>query len=357
MRRLRILIGGDTYFPDVNGASVFTQRLAEGLRARGHDVHVACPSRGLRPTCARQGGVIIHGLPALPLPLYPTFRVVPPPCARGAAARLLRRLVPDIVHIQGHFPIGRALAGRAHAAGIPLVATNHFMPDNLVFHLRLPEDLAHAVSAWAWRDFARVFNQAGTITTPTPRAAALIRAQGIVGPVTAISCGVDLVRFSPDNDGDAFRRRYGIPARPTYLHVGRLEEEKHIGELIAALPLVRRRVDAQLVLVGAGLQRQALAALAARAGVGEHVIFTGLIPDEELPGAYAACDVFCTAGRAELQSLVTMEALATGKPVVVAQAMALPHLVDQGRNGYTFPPGDVAALAEALVSCQSSSTG
>jgi glycosyltransferase involved in cell wall biosynthesis len=54
-------------------------------------------------------------------------------------------------------------------------------------------------------------------------------------------------------------------------------------------------------------------------------------------------------GTAELQSLVTMEAMSAGKPVVAADAMALPHLVRHGHNGFLFAPGDVPALAARLA--------
>jgi len=63
-------------------------------------------------------------------------------------------------------------------------------------------------------------------------------------------------------------------------------------------------------------------------------VFTGFIEDNDLPHVYAACDVFCHAGTAELRSIVTLEAMATGKPVIAANAMALPSLVRNGVNGY-----------------------
>jgi phosphatidylinositol alpha 1,6-mannosyltransferase len=55
-------------------------------------------------------------------------------------------------------------------------------------------------------------------------------------------------------------------------------------------------------------------------------------------------------GAAELQSLATMEAMAAGRPVVAADAMALPHLVRHGHNGWLYPPGDISALAARLAS-------
>jgi len=78
------------------------------------------------------------------------------------------------------------------------------------------------------------------------------------------------------------------------------------------------------------------------------VHFLGFVDDETLRREYLLADVFCQPGTAELQSLVTLEALSASKPVVLADALALPHLVDPGVNGYLFGPGDVAGLAEAL---------
>jgi 1,2-diacylglycerol 3-alpha-glucosyltransferase len=80
-----------------------------------------------------------------------------------------------------------------------------------------------------------------------------------------------------------------------------------------------------------------------------YVIFTGFVEDEELPGAYAATDVFCNTGTAELQSIVTMEAMATCKPVVAANAGALPLLVQDGENGHLFEPRNVDTLASRLT--------
>jgi glycosyltransferase involved in cell wall biosynthesis len=75
---------------------------------------------------------------------------------------------------------------------------------------------------------------------------------------------------------------------------------------------------------------------------------TGALDDDEIPFAYAAMDVFVNAGTAELQSLVTLEAMATGRPVVAVDAGALPHLVDHGGNGFLYRHGTPAELAGRL---------
>ncbi|NYD22176.1 glycosyltransferase [Kineococcus aurantiacus] len=353
---MRILIGADTYAPDVNGASTFAQRLAAGLTAR-HEVHVVAPARGLRATTRRvPPGVTEHRLPALPVVAGGTgLRFCPPVGLVRAATRVLREVRPDVVHVQSHFLVGRALVTAANRLRIPVVATNHFMPENLTHHVPLGAGAQRRLHAWAWADAAAVFTRADVVTAPTPYAAALAERAGIPGPVLPISCGMDLGRFAPDPGGElrrGFRAKHAVPDRPTIGYVGRLAPEKNVGELVEALALVHRLrpdLDAQLLLVGDGAQRPALLERAAALGVADRVVSTGFVPDEDLPAAYLACDVFANAGTAELQSLVVLEAMACGLPVLGVDACALPHLVRDGDNGFLFPHARPSALAARLA--------
>lgn len=334
-RPLRIIIGADTFPPDINGAARFGHQLATGLAGRGHDVHVLCPSDTGPARVTRTGGVTVHRVAAHRTPCHPTFRVSLPWQARRAAEGLLDDLLPDVVHVQAHFSVGRALVGAAADLRIPVVATNHFMPENLIPYLPVPGRLQDTVAGLAWRDLVRVLRPARVVTAPTPTAVAMLRRHGFPDAVP-VSCGVDLDRFAGDGEPDA----------RTVLFVGRLDEEKRVHELLGA---AARIPGLRVELVGDGSCRPVLTALADRLGIADRVNFLGFVSDEELVAAYRRCTVFCMPGIAELQSLATMEAMAAGRPVVVADAVALPHLVVPGRNGWLYPPGDVAALAARLT--------
>jgi drug/metabolite transporter (DMT)-like permease len=132
--RSRILIGTDTYPPHVNGAAVFTRRLAHGLACRGHDVHVVCPASASTRAGGTQpeGPVLVHRLPARPVPRHAELSYCPPWRVRSQTARTVEQVKPDVIHIQTHDLIGRTLTRLAGRSGIPLVATNHFMPDTLL---------------------------------------------------------------------------------------------------------------------------------------------------------------------------------------------------------------------------------
>ncbi|GAA1305535.1 hypothetical protein Psi02_22200 [Planotetraspora silvatica] len=345
-RRRRVLIATDTYPPDVNGASYFTHRLAGGLAARGADVHVVCASDEGRPRTEIVGGVMVHRLWSARLPLHPTMRISLPAGLKRTMAHLIGRARPDVVHVQGHFMIGRAALAAAGGAGLPVVATNHFMPDNLFQFARVPAGLRARAGDMAWQDLTRIFARAHRVTTPTRIAARLLVDKGFPHEVEAVSCGIDLQRFQRQPQEWA-RRRFGLADRPTVLFVGRLDEEKRLEDLIRALPYVLNHVDAQAVLVGTGGKRQDLERLATRIGVGERVRFLGFIPDADLPQVYSAADVFAMPGVAELQSIATLEAMAAGLPIVAADAMALPHLVSG--NGFLYRPGDAKEMARHLT--------
>lgn len=336
MNPLRILIGADTFPPDINGCARFAERLAAGLTGRGHEVHVCAPSPDGPARTHDHGGVTVHRVRSYRYPMQESFRISVPWQASPATARILREVAPDVVHVQAHFVVGRGAAFGAARLGIPLVATNHFMPENLLTPSLLPEFLHGMAARLAWRDVGRVFGRAGAVTAPTPRAVELLT--GATGlRASAISCGIDASRYPAGDEHEI----------PTVLFVGRLDQEKRVDELVRAFAALPADLPARLEIVGDGYEREALQALARSLGV--EAVFHGFVGEPELVEAYRRCAVFCMPGVAELQSLVTLEAMAAGKPVVAADAMALPHLVRPGRNGWLFPPGDVPALAAALV--------
>jgi 1,2-diacylglycerol 3-alpha-glucosyltransferase len=167
--------------------------------------------------------------------------------------------------------------------------------------------------------------------------------------VIPISCGIDLGRFHPGNDGHELKHRFKIPDRQILLAVGRLDEEKRIEVIIRAMPEIIARVDAHLVVAGKGKLFGGLKSLVRKLGLEDRVTFTGFIADDELPNLYDLADLFVMPGVAELQSIATMEAMASGLPVMAADAMALPELVHHGENGLLFPPDNSHALAEAAI--------
>ena len=274
-------------------------------------------------------------------------------------SRLLDILQPDVVHTQAHFVIGRYAFSEARKRGIPVVATNHFMPDNVRPYVKAPKPVLDGGTALAWWDLRRKFQSADFITVPTQLAADLLTQNGFSAPIRAVSCGISLERFAqtdqPEspvldaeqsaNTSTAATLEGPEPTTPRVLFVGRLSAEKRAADIVEAAAKTDPKLGLEVDIVGGGDQEEPLKALAAELGIADRVNVLGKVSDKELMAAYQRCTFFCMPSTAELQSIATLEALASRKPVVLADAVALPHLVRDGINGYLFPPKDVEELA------------
>lgn len=351
---MKILIGTDSYLPDANGGAYFTYRLAAALTERGHNIFIVCPSRSFKTTLSNDEGFTVYRIRSIPIPVYPNFRLSLL-FISGVIKGAVERISPDIVHIQNHYLIGRWAASAAKRLGIPVIGTNHSMPENLVHYLHPPEIADKLLRKFWWRQCIGVLEQLDIVTTPTKTAVAVLKTAGFSKDVMPISNGVDLERFKPTNDGSYLKRVFGVPIdKPVLLYVGRLDKEKRIDAILQALPDVLRVTSVHFVVVGIGKEKQRLEELTKELGIQSAVTFTGFVSDEDLPNIYRIGDLFVIAGMAELQSCVTMEAMASGLPVVAVNALALPELVHDGENGYLFSDGDSKMLAEKIIAIFSS---
>lgn len=341
--RRRILIGADTFSPDINGAARFARDHAVRLARRGHEVHVIAPATSTRRSSGieRFDGVAIqvHRLRSVRWPLHDWLRFAPPWEVRYHVRRILRTVHPDIVHLQSFIDIGRGLAVEAELARIPIVATNHVMPENIVEFSGLPERLHPRLTQFGWNLASATFARADIVTSPTPIAARYLEVKTGLPQVHAVSCGIDLHRFTPKTDK---------PAAARILYVGRLDPEKDLDTLLEAFALVPRQTGARLDIVGGGTEGKALEILACQLRIADRVTFHGRVSDSELERLHHRASVFVMPSPAELQSIATLEALASGTPVVVADAMALPHLVDNGVEGYRVPTGNAHDFADRI---------
>ena len=343
---LRVVIACDTFPPDINGASRFAERLAAGLVRSGNEVHVIAPAHNKSFgsfTELHDGQVMtVHRIKSYRVIQHKTLRYVWPFTLKAKADRLLSKLRPDAVHINSHMIVGRFFLKSAQQLGIRVIATNHIMPENLIkYSLVIPRWAEQWVMKLAWKDAGRTLRKADVVTTPTRRAANLLEtASGLTG-VLAVSCGIEASKFA--NQTPTSNKQ------PRILYLGRLDYEKHIHNLLKAVALLPKDLEVKVEIVGDGGEREYLEKLAVDLGISPNVQFRGHISDQELPGAYERATLFAMPSVAELQSIATMEAMASGRPVVAADAMALPHLVHDGDNGYLFPPDDVAAFADRLL--------
>jgi 1,2-diacylglycerol 3-alpha-glucosyltransferase len=362
---MKILTATQTYDLRASGAGLFTVRLAEALAAGGHEVTVVTPSDGLRARSAEQRGVRVELVPALVMkPLAPEVRIPVKP--NGGVERLFDRVGPDVVHVQDHYTLGRVVLDLACRRGIPVLATNHFLPENVIPYLPVPSWSRPTFARLLWRWVACTYARASVVTTPSRAGAEAMRDAGLPLPALAVSCGVDteLFRPLPEVDRAAVRRELGLdPEAVTVLFAGRLYREKRVDVLLRGLaaldhagPLAGppgadptpRTVSIQLIVTGTGREEGHWRRLAARLGLERRVVFTGYVRRQRLLELLNASDIFAMPSDAELLSIATLEAMAVGLPILAADARALPELVSPGANGELFRPGSVQDAAAQL---------
>lgn len=340
----RVLIAADTYLPHVNGAAKSCYRLATELTAKGYDVHIVAPQHTNGPDAVEiHPEATVHRIKSLQAPTHEYYRLVMPWHAKRAIDRLIARLQPDVVHAQCHYMIGEAAINSAEARRIRLICTNHFMPENLDPFIPGPQFFKNFVSSRSWYDMGRLMSKANIVTTPTPLSAENMSRKARLEYVVPVSNGIDVAKYERQQN-----EHIEPHPHPTALFVGRLAVEKNVDVLLKALTLTDPELNVHAEIIGDGEQRSYLRNLAVDLGIEERVIFRGLVSDEELREAYLRADVFTQPCTAELQSLASLEAMSASTPVVLADALALPHLVSEGVNGYLFEPYNPQDMAEKM---------
>jgi len=138
------------------------------------------------------------------------------------------------------------------------------------------------------------------------------------------------------------------------IFVGRLVERKGVKYLIEAIARIKDEIPHRLIIIGDGPERETLERLAQDLGLEERVTFTGRISDGDLYRYYERCSflvlpaVYDKKGDIEGLGVVLIEAMSYNKPVIASNAGGITDVVENGVNGLLVPPGDSAALAQAI---------
>lgn len=381
---MNVLFVSGSYCPNVDGKYGFVQRLALQLLKNGHTVSVMVPSDSIKRSYKDTAGIKVHGVPFLNVPNFPSMRVPIPFIYRSHVKGLLSDLKPDIIHLQDHFSLASAVADANRHFDIPMVGTNHFMPQASAFPIPLlnrldraweggwaghPEglgglDMAAAtnfswamatginrqVDRWMWSGFSKLFDRLAFVTATTKKAADLI------GPMLRVEVlhvpdGVDLSVFCPCRESRSAAMVQAVGGRPILLHVGSLHQRAGLELFIQAVAVVSEMMGICLVIAGEGEARTSLELLAAKLGMTDRVLFKGAVPDIELPTLYRSAHCFISAGSQDFPDLTaTMEAMACGLPVIAMEASGMDEQVTYGVNGFLYKKGELGTLVEAILS-------
>lgn len=345
-RSLRLAVVTETYPPEVNGVALTLSRFVDGLRERNHEIHLIRPRQEPFEQAAQGDGFDEVLTAGMPIPRYPELKMGLP--ARRALIRqwLLRR--PDLVHIVTEGPLGWSALQAALKLRIPVCSD---------FRTNFHSYSQHYGIGWLKTSiiaYLRKFHNRTSLTmVPTEHMRAQLAASGFSN-LRVLARGVDTRLFNPTRRSESLRREWGVTAdTPVVLHVGRLAAEKNLPALIAAFIAIRQRQrHARLVLVGDGQEAKVL-----RSRVPD-AIFSGLRRGEDLATHYASGDLFLFPSLTETFGNVTLEAMASGLPVVAYDYAAAAQHIRHGANGLlaAYGSGDefttMASKLATLHSCE-----
>jgi 1,2-diacylglycerol 3-alpha-glucosyltransferase len=342
---MRILMLSHGYPPTISGVTLVVQKVARAMVSRGHDVTVVTASDRGAPYYSEDQGVSLRRVRSAPNPFWPEGRL--PLLTYEHLKEIIDETEPDVINTHDSallsWQLHRLDQNKSH---VPEVLTCHFLPRFVTYYVQAGETIGQVIENLAWDVTLRMINSFHCVVFPTRTQESMFREEGLVVPSIVISNGLDTDRYNPSNDeDDGIERRYGLPPHPRVLFVGRLAKDKKIDVLLQALVMCE---SVQLILVGRGSDRQRLEELVGELGLRNRVHFMGFVPEEDLPMLYRVCDLFVIASDVEVQSIPTMQAAASGLPIIASNAASLPELVKDGTNGYLVPPDDPEAFGEAI---------
>jgi 1,2-diacylglycerol 3-alpha-glucosyltransferase len=338
---MRVAMFTDSFLPARDGVvnSILTTRAQ--LEKLGHEVFIFAPE-----PCNghREDGV--YYFRSLTYKRYPGYSFSPFPTNK---CEILNDLDVDVIHTHGLLFMGVRSMFAARTMKLPVVVSFHTMITDAAKYyapMHIPDWVTNHLF---WIYLKQLLERADSVVAPTAAIKSELLAYApAMHRVDVIPTGVDCARFRPDNDGSAIRQRYGLDGERVLLHVGRIAMEKNLDLVIDGFSqLVKKDPLVRLMIVGEGPAKKHYQELVAKKGLDRKIVFTGFIPDEELPQVYAACDASVIASKFETQGLVGLEAMASGRPVAGINFRAVKELIHSGENGYVFED-DPDSCAEAM---------
>ena len=258
--------------------------------------------------------------------------------------KLTKKIKPDIIHAHWILPQGFIAALAKKITGVPYIVTTH---GGDIYGLQ--GKFATALKRYALHNAAHVT----VVSKDIKQTIKEKLGEGI--PTEIISMGVDSQLFHPDKKDLSLRKQYKISG-PFLLFVGRLTEKKGVRYLIEAMPEVLKHFpESKLLIIGSGELHTVLSNLVNSLSLQERVIFTGPIPNSELPKYFATADIFigpsieAEDGDTEGFGLTFVEAAMSGCFVIGTDVGGISDIIEHGKTGFLVKEKDPMAIANALV--------
>lgn len=332
---VRIAFVTETYPPELNGVSLTVERSVRYLRQRGHAVELVRPRQRGEAALDSDDELRTGGCP---IPMYPDLRI-----GLASASTLRRRFEhsrPQLVHVATEGPLGWAALRAARSLGLPVTADfrTNFHQYSRYYGLGWLAPVVH--------ETLRRFHCRAQLTFVPTEAVRRELAEAGFGRLAVVGRGVDTAMFTPDKRSDELRAQWDADADgPVLLYVGRVAAEKNVTLALCAFEAVRLRMPgARMVVVGDGPMRRKLEMDFPAAH------FAGVQRGDALARHYASADLFLFPSLSDTFGNVTLEALASGLPVVAFDTAAAADHVEDCDSGLLAPVGDEKAFIASACS-------
>ncbi len=335
---LRIALFSGNYNMVRDGANQALNRLVGYVLSKGAQVRVYSPTID-EPAFPPTGDLV--SIPSVPIPGRSEFRF--PLSLTSSIREDLARFKPNVLHVSSPDVVSHRAVTWAREHGIPVLASVHtrFETYPRYYGLGFTEPLVEAI-------LRRFYRRCDALVAPSPSMVEVLKQQRMSFDVSIWSRGVDRSIFGPDKRDPAWRRELGFAEDDVVIaFLGRLVMEKGLDKFTETMRLLRERGAPHKVLViGEGPARKWF-----EDNLGEEACFIGFRSGAALGQALASADLLFNPSITETFGNVTLEAMASGLPVVAAGATGTTSLVQDGVSGTLIvPEGDVSpAYADAIA--------
>lgn len=347
---MKILIGSESFFPGISGLSVYTHTLAKNLGKRGHKVYIVVPSTHIFDFGVfKKDYYKLYRLHSIPNPFRRNFRITFFPM--GKIKGILDREKPDIIHLQDPNFICQSLKKLALKMNIPVIAHNHFTLDYVMAYIMYLKPLHVKIRNMLSEKLTNFYNECSCVITPSRFVSDDLFSQGVTSPVKTVPMGVDFKRFNGSLPGGKERGLLLLPDKYTALYMGRIDKDKNLDVLFHSIPKILEKIDMHFIICGTGNRVKHFKNLVKRLKISGNISFMGPFKytDKKIPQIYKNADIFIMPSSIETQSIVTLEAMAAGLPIVGAKGGALPEYIKENLNGVLFDPKSPEGLAKAVT--------
>jgi len=336
---VRIGLFTDTYPPYINGVATSVCMLKKALEKKGHQVFlVTINSENMKYKYEDNGKTI--KIPGVPIGIY-DYRL-----SAVYPIRVINKIKKwklDVIHSHTEFGVGTFARIISKQLNIPLVHTYHTMYEDYVHYITHGYFDKSSKKLVEYLTLYYCDTTANELIVPTKKTWDLFKEKyGLDRNIYIIPTGIEIERFYSEriqaSKVKAIKENLGIKADDfVLLFVGRLGKEKNVDFLIDAhKDLVSKISNIKLIIIGDGPEREEFQAKVENLNLSNDIIFTGMVPWEEVPNYYQLADLFVTASTTETQGLTVIEAMAAGIPPICIDDESFRLAVVDELNGCIF---------------------